>query len=145
MSDANVASQAYVPFRQGLFRFEEGVGELLGGRCRHCRTWYFPSRRVCAKCLSQKIEVLPLSKQGTVYTYTTIYQSTPEFQVPYILVYVDLPEGVRVLAQLTQCSPEAVRIGMPVEVVFEEVGRDQEGRAIIGYRFRPVGPWVRES
>jgi len=140
MSNANIASQAYVPFRPGLFRFEEGTGELLGGRCRSCGAWYFPSRPVCAKCLSQEIEILPLSKQGTVYTYTVIYQSTPEFQVPYILAYVDLPEGVRVLAQLTQCPLEGVRIGMPVEVVFEEVGRDQEGRTVVGYRFRPAPP-----
>jgi hypothetical protein len=79
-----------------------------------------------------------LSGRGTVYTYTVVRQSTPEFRTPYVLVYVDLPEGVRVLGQLVGCPEEAVRVGMPVEVVFEEVATDPQGRSVVGWRFRPV-------
>jgi uncharacterized OB-fold protein len=84
------------------------------------------------------VERVDLSGRGTVYTYTVVRQSTPEFQTPYVLVYVDFPEGVRVLGQLVGCGPEAVRVGMPVEVVFQEVGKDPEGRPVVGWRFQPV-------
>jgi hypothetical protein len=41
--------------------------------------------------------------------------------VPYAPVVVEMDEGVRVLSQLVDCSPDDLRIGMPVEVVFEDV------------------------
>jgi uncharacterized OB-fold protein len=132
------AAEPYVPFRPGLLRFEGGRGVLVGGRCRECGATYFPAPEVCARCRGQEVERVDLSGRGTVYTYTVVRQSTPEFQTPYVLVYVDFPEGVRVLGQLVGCGPEAVRVGMPVEVVFQEVGKDPEGRPVVGWRFQPV-------
>ncbi len=129
-------SQATRPFRPELLRFHEGRWELLGGRCRACGAWYFPAPRVCARCSQGEIESVPLSGRGTVYTYTVVYQSTPEFPTPYTLVYVDFPEGVRILGQLVRCPPEAVRIGMPVEAVFEE--EDRGGQKVVVWRFRPA-------
>jgi uncharacterized OB-fold protein len=128
----------YVPFRPGLLRWEAGRGVLVGGRCRTCGTVYFPAPEVCARCQGQDLEPADLSGRGTVYTYTVVRQSTPEFRTPYVLVYVDLPEGVRVLGQLVDCEVEAVRVGMPVEVVFQEVGKDPQGRPVVGWRFRPA-------
>lgn len=38
-----------------------------------------------------------------------------------MLAYVELDEGVRLLTNIVGCAPTDVRIGMPVEVVFEDV------------------------
>jgi uncharacterized OB-fold protein len=76
--------------------------------------------------------------RGTVYTCTVIHQAAPGFDVPYALGYVDLPEGVRVLGQIAGVEPEAVRIGMEVEVSFEPFGEDDLGQELIGYRFHPA-------
>jgi len=40
-------------------------------------------------------------------------------ELPYVLVTVDLEEGVRMIAQLRGVAPAAIRIGLPVEVAFE--------------------------
>jgi len=80
---------------------------------------------------------VPLSTRGTLYTYTTVHQSTPAFATPYVLAYADLPEGVRLLAQLV-AAPGDVRIGMPVELRVEPVGVNAEGRPVLGYRFHPA-------
>ncbi len=119
----------------GIF-VEDARGTLrLGGtRCRACGTHYFPRRQICAKCLSPETETVPLSDAGVLYTYTVVYQSTPEFRTPYILGYVDLPEGVRVLAPLAEIEAQDVRIGMPLLLRVEPVRTDAEGRAILGYR-----------
>ena len=46
---------------------------------------------------------------------------------------VDLDEGVRMISHLVDCPTEAVRIGMRVQVVFEEV----EAGVTLPY-FRPA-------
>ncbi|MCL6500363.1 MAG: Zn-ribbon domain-containing OB-fold protein [Firmicutes bacterium] len=138
MAETELVSESYVPFRPGLLRFEGGRGVLVGGRCRSCGAVYFPAPEVCARCQGEDLDRVDLSGRGAVYTYTVVRQSTPEFRTPYVLVYVDFPEGVRVLGQLVGCEPEAVRVGMPVEVVFEEVAKDPQGRPVIGWRFQPA-------
>jgi len=44
-------------------------------------------------------------------------------KVPYNLVEIELSEqeGLRLISNLIDCRPEEIHIGMPVEVVFEEV------------------------
>ena len=64
------------------------------------------------------------SGRGTVYTFTVTHQNqAPGFReaLPYVLAIVELAEGVRLLTNIVGCAPDAVRIGMPVEVVFEDV------------------------
>ena len=41
--------------------------------------------------------------------------------LPYVMAYVELDEGLKMLTNLVDCTPEQVKIGMPVEVVFEDV------------------------
>ncbi len=41
--------------------------------------------------------------------------------VPYVLAVVTLEEGPRMTTNIVQCAPEDVRIGLPVEVVFEDI------------------------
>ncbi|HYM90718.1 MAG TPA: OB-fold domain-containing protein, partial [bacterium] len=106
---------------------------------------FFPRRLVCARCLSLAMATVPLNTRGTLYTYTTVYQSTPEFPTPYLLAYIDLPEGVRLLAQLVGVGPAEVRIGMPLELRVETVGTEAGGRPVLGYRLHAVpesGPGV---
>ena len=127
---------AAVPLRPGLLEIGPGgTGHLLGSRCPSCGACFFPQRRVCSRCLADELEAAPLSSRGTVYTSTVVHQAAPGFEVPYALAYVDLSDGVRVLGQVVGVEPDAVRIGMEVELSLEPFGEDAEGRGLIGYRF----------
>jgi uncharacterized protein len=53
--------------------------------------------------------------------------------VPYVVAYVELAEGPRVLTNIVDCEPDLVRIGHPVRCVFQA---DEAGRALL--RFRPA-------
>lgn len=131
--------QTATALRPGLFETDAaGVVRLVASRCQACGAHFFPQRLVCARCLARDLATVPLSGRGTLYTYTTVYQSTPEFPTPYLLAYVDFPEGVRVLAQLIGAPPDAVRIGMPLELRVEPMRTDTEGRPILGYRLYPA-------
>ena len=115
-----------------------GAGFLLGSRCRSCGAHFFPVRAACAGCLSDELETVRFSPTATLYTYSVVRQSTPEFEVPYALGYVDLPEGVRVMTQLTGREPEAYELGMEMELVVEPFGVDEDCNEMAGYRFRPT-------
>jgi len=54
-----------------------------------------------------------------------------------VLAYVELEEGIMLLTNVVGCPPAEVRIGLPVEVVFEDVGDD-----VAIPRFRPRGAGV---
>jgi uncharacterized OB-fold protein len=41
--------------------------------------------------------------------------------VPYAVVVIELEEGVRMLSNLVACDHADVRIGLPVDVVFDDV------------------------
>ncbi len=127
--------------RPGLLeRDPDGGVTLLGNRCSDCGTTYFPAHVLCVHCLAAASLVpLRLSRRGTIYTYSVVYQSTPEFPTPYVLAYVDLPDGVRVLSQVEGIAPEAVRTGMAVALVPATVRPgDASTPAVIGYRFRAI-------
>ena len=97
--------------------------ELVVQRCLDCgRLRHYP-RALCPACLSERVEWVRCSGRGTVYTFTVTHQNqSPGFRdaLPYVLAYVELEEGVRLLTNIVECAPEAVRIGMPVAVVFED-------------------------
>ena len=61
-----------------------------------------------------------------MYTFTVVYQNqSPGFRekIPYVLAYVELEDvGLRLLTNVVGCDAGAVRIGMAVEVMFEDAG-----------------------
>jgi hypothetical protein len=112
--------------------------ELYLQRCRACGTFRHSPRALCPACLSSDTEWVRSSGRGTVYTFTVTYQNQAagfRDELPYVLAYVELEEGVRLLTNIVGCAPDAVRIGMPVEVVFDDVTPE-----VTLPRFRPVGP-----
>ena len=101
--------------------------ELYVQQCGECGTLRYYPRALCPSCLSDDTEWVLSSGRGTVYTYTVTYQNqAPGFRdaLPYVLAYVTLDEGVRLLTNIVDCRPEEVRIGMPVELVFDDVSAE---------------------
>lgn len=98
-------------------------GELRILRCRACRHWIHPPAPICPACLARELAPEAVSGRATVATWTVNHQPwIPGFTPPYVIAIVELPEqpGLRLTTNLVGCAPEAVRIGMPVRVCFEE-------------------------
>lgn len=98
--------------------------ELRFQRCSDCGAWRHVPRELCPQCGSWKWEWAKSSGRGTVFTWTVIARALhPTFQqdVPYAPVVIEMDEGVRVLSELVDCSPDELVMGMPVEVVFADV------------------------
>jgi uncharacterized OB-fold protein len=93
-------------------------------RCAACSRWHFPPVIACTVCQSQALVPTPLSGRGVIYSFTVVDRplgGADEPRTPFVLALIDLPEqaGLRILTNILEIPPDQVRIGMPVEVVFE--------------------------
>ena len=100
---------------------------LLLQCCSSCGlTRHYP-RPMCSECHSMECTWAEASGRGTVHSWTvTHHPFHPAFKqsLPYILVTVDLEEGVRLQSQLRGTQEGDLRLGLPVEVVFEALTAD---------------------
>jgi len=111
---------------------------LVVQRCRGCGALRFPARDICSRCLSREAEWAPVSGRGAVFSFAVMHQVYhPGFAdaVPYAVVVVELAEGARLLSNVVDCQVDRIRVGMPVEVVFEDVSGE-----VTLPKFRPLSP-----
>jgi uncharacterized protein len=98
--------------------------ELRLQRCNGCGRFRYPPAPVCPECLSEDAEWTRVSGRGTVSTFVVFHKIYfPSFarDVPYNVVQVELDEGPRLTANLVDVANEQIRVGMSVEVVFDDV------------------------
>jgi len=98
--------------------------ELVVQRCRGCGGHRFPAREICSSCLSRDAEWVKVSGAGEIFSYNVMHQVYhPGFadEVPYAVVVVKLQEGAKMNSNLKGIAPDAIKIGMPVRVVFDDV------------------------
>ena len=110
-----------------IFFTDAKEGRLSFQVCDDCATRIGYPHVVCPNCLSDRLTRRNSAGSGTVHSFTTLHRAGHPVmadRVPYTVVLVDLDEGVRVLADLADGgdgTPTPPRIGMPVEVFFEEL------------------------
>ena len=68
------------------------------------------------------LEWVESSGRGVVHTFSIVRRSFyPALEAPYVIVVVELEEGVKFTGHLVDCPPDDVRIDMPVEVTFHKL------------------------
>jgi hydroxymethylglutaryl-CoA synthase len=150
-TDAEVSQGAYISIPAYMESLEQRY-RLLASRCTSCNRLYFPPRQACLSCGGRTFDSEPLSGKGEIHAHTLIARgSAPtEFREQqdligeYVVALVQLREGPRIVAQLTDCDPDEVSIGLPVEFVVRRI-YSQEGVVRYGYKFRPALPRTRNS
>ena len=99
---------------------------LLIQRCNGCGWYRHYPRPICPKCQSPDARWQQVSGKGEVWSKTAItspIHPAVEDKVPYNIVEIELIEqkGLCLTSNLVECPFEEIIIGMPVEVVFEQV------------------------
>jgi uncharacterized protein len=74
-----------------------GAATLHGGRCPDCEVRVYPYTPSCPSCTRLSVETADLTPTGTVYSHTTVHVGA---DAPYTLAYIDLDDGVRLLAKV---------------------------------------------
>jgi uncharacterized OB-fold protein len=126
-----------IPIREGVFMESPDGGTLLANKCKSCGQIFFPKAVLCLSCFNEDMEELKLSRMGKLYSYTIGYMPSMHFEPPYAIGYVDMPEGVKIFAQLKMTTDKPFKIGMDMEVVIEKLWQEDDSE-IIGYKFKPV-------
>ncbi|MGE0626964.1 MAG: Zn-ribbon domain-containing OB-fold protein [Hyphomicrobiaceae bacterium] len=111
---------------------------LVAGKCGKCGALSFPKAAVCPECLSEEITAAHLASEGMLYSFAVVHQAPKGWTVPYALGYVDLPDGIRVLAHI-EGDAGALEIDSRVRLDVGRVGTDADGNPLMSYVFKPEG------
>ena len=96
--------------------------------CAACAAPIFYPREVCPKCLSpDSLEWRESSGRGTVYAVSVQHRPanpTMTDRVPYVVALVEVDAGdgastIRVMSNIVNCDPLAVRVGDAVTLAWE--------------------------
>ena len=118
-------------------------GNLLIYRCHGCGHFFHPPGPACWRCRSLDVAPERVSGRATVAAFTVDRQPwIPGFDPPYIVAIVELAEepDTRLITNVVGIAPEDIRIGLQVEVFFEDwigFSGDEDSRVWIPL-FRPV-------
>jgi uncharacterized OB-fold protein len=121
-------------YSEGSREFYEAAKahELRIQQCAGCDRFRFPPQPMCPECHSLESRWTQVSGTGRIHTFTVIRsfepRSVPMFtwpsdRYPIVVVLVTLPDagGVNIVSNIVDCDPDDLRIGMEVEVVFDDV------------------------
>ena len=112
-----------------------GRGVLLLKKCGDCAAWLPPDAAFCSQCLGESLAWAEASGLGKLFTFGIVHQKLPGFEndVPYNVSVVQLAEGVRMTTNVLGCPNDQLRVGMALQVVFNDAGNGTPMP-----RFRPV-------
>lgn len=120
--------------------FWEGCNahRLLVQRCTGCGAHRAPPRPLCPRCGAFESAWSESLGRGRIFSYTIAHHSphpVARERLPYNIVVIELDDcdGVLLLSNVVDCPDEALRVDLPVEIVWED---RPDGQSL--YRFRPV-------
>jgi uncharacterized OB-fold protein len=98
-------------------------GQLVMQSCNACGHLQHPPEPICAACLSFDLGSAAVSGKATVYTFCISTQAFhPWFadKLPFVLAVVELDEqpGLKMITNIVDIDPDAVKVGDRVEVTF---------------------------
>ena len=103
-------------------------------RCPRDGFFFYPRNR-CPSCLGDDWSWEEASGRGTVHAFTIDrvgHDPGQRERLPLVIAVIELEEGPRMTANVLECDPEEVEVGLAVEATFERI----EGATLIQFRPR---------
>ena len=122
------AKQLPIPDEDSLVFWEGCRRErLLIQQCDACKTYRFPPSPRCPACLSALATWCEEPGTGEILTFCVYYSELAgqawQAELPYVVAVIRMRcSGVRILSQVLVDTPDTVRIGQGVEVIYEPAG-----------------------
>ena len=110
------------PSPAAQWRDLEWEGRLTGTKCTHCGTPQYPQQRVCINCLT-KDQMEPYTffdKPAKVFSFCHDYVMQT-VEPPVTVTVVDFAGGGRLLCDMTDRDPDAIKVGLPLEMTFRRL------------------------
>jgi uncharacterized OB-fold protein len=125
-----LADATTLPFWQAA-----AAHRLVVQRCTGCGHTRLPPAPICPECRSGDSDWKQVSGRGEIYTHTVVHRPLAAGQqLPFVIAVIALEGagGVRMISNVVGAKPEDVRVGLPVEVVWEDMSPE-----LAIPRFRP--------
>ena len=132
-----------IPIRERLLSMPLSPLEdvrLMGSKCKNCGEVGLGELSSCQNCAGEDLVVIPLNRNGKLWTYTVIRNRPPgDFKgnVPMGEGLVELPEGIRVKSPLGG-NVEKLEIGMDLKFTAYPLYENENGEEVIAFRFDPI-------
>lgn len=120
--------------------FDLDKTKLIASKCKNCSEVVFPKQAGCPSCCKYDVEEVLIGPKGKLHCFTNVNYPVPggyNGPIPYGVGIIDLPEGARITSLLTEYDPAKLKVGMPMEMVIEELYDSESGETIVGFRFKP--------
>lgn len=114
ISDLIIPDPTPAPDTQAFWD-QAAVGNFAYKACCECGKAHWYPRSACPFCFSADTEWREASGRGSIYSFSVMRRAA----TPYVLAYVTLEEGPRMMTNIVDCDFEKVRIGDPVQVCFK--------------------------
>ena len=137
-----------VPAVDGWFVADGEAINLIGSRCRQCKTYFFPKETFFCRnpdCQSKELDEVPFGRTGKLWSYTTNHYQPPAPYIskepfePYTVAAVELTaERMVVLGQLADgVDPATIEVGQEMQLVLATLYEDDENEYIV-WKWKPV-------
>jgi uncharacterized OB-fold protein len=101
------------------------LGELRIPRCNACGALRFPPGPACQSCDAYDRGHVVAAGTGTVFSYVVHrHPPVPGKELPIVIALIDLDEGVRMVGEVVDVTPDEIEIGMRLRVDFNRVDED---------------------
>ncbi|GAB3311598.1 hydroxymethylglutaryl-CoA synthase [Epidermidibacterium keratini] len=120
------------------YRHQDWKYGFVASTCEKCGTRHLPPQRVCLSCHSvDAMRAEPMADaRARIATYTIDHLAF-SLAPPTVGVVLDLDGGGRFSCELTDCDPEQVRVGQPVQLTFRRIS-DASGIHNYFWKARPA-------
>ena len=117
--------------------------QLAIPRCDACGRFQWYPRERCRACGGAELPWTVVSGRGTLFSWAVVRRAlVPAFatKVPFVTGLVALAEdpAVRVVTNLVDCEPEALRAELPVRAVFRPLVFPNLTRRVMAPLFTPA-------
>lgn len=103
---------------------------------------YFPPRDVDPETGDTEFEMVNLPETGKIVTFTVIRIAPSQWgdEAPYGLAIAELTDGTRLMAQVTDCDVDTIKIGMEIRIEFRRI-QSEGAHGVISYGYKFVPKW----
>jgi len=113
---------------------------MVGTKCKKCGTPAWPAQRICPNpdcgAVDQTEPYKFSDKKANIFTYTSDFLA-PSIDPPSSYGFIDFVGGGRTGVDFTDCDPNMLKVGMPLELSFR-IKFSDEKRAAVNYGWKGI-------